>query len=86
MRFAGIDIGAERHMVAVLDEQGEVLCRSTPFGEDATGYARLHEVTHAHDVKSGGTRSSARDDNRDVQLLISEYVSTQDQVGTKHRN
>jgi hypothetical protein len=35
MRFAGIDIGAERHMVAVLDEQGEVLCRSSPFGEDA---------------------------------------------------
>jgi predicted NBD/HSP70 family sugar kinase len=28
MRFAGIDIGAERHMVAVLDEQGEVLYRS----------------------------------------------------------
>ena len=25
MRFVGIDIGAERHMVAVLDEQGEVL-------------------------------------------------------------
>ena len=38
MRFAGIDIGAERHVVAVLDEQGEVLCRSSPFGEDATGY------------------------------------------------
>ncbi len=37
MRFAGIDIGAERHMVAVLDEQGEVLCRSSPFGEDAVG-------------------------------------------------
>jgi transposase len=44
MRFAGIDIGAERHMVAVLDEQGEVLCRSSPFGEDATGYARLFEL------------------------------------------
>ena len=24
MRFVGIDIGSERHMVAVLDEQGEV--------------------------------------------------------------
>src|SRR4029077_10394825 len=44
MRFAGIDIGAERHMVAVLDEQGEVLCRSSPFGEDAPGYARLFEL------------------------------------------
>jgi hypothetical protein len=44
MRFAGIDIGAERHMVAVLDEQGEVLCRSSPFDEDASGYARLFEL------------------------------------------
>ena len=40
MRFAGIDIGAERHMVAVLDEQGEVLCRSSAFGEDSSGYIR----------------------------------------------
>jgi hypothetical protein len=44
MKCAGIDIGAERRMVAVLDEQGEVLCRSSPFGEDATGYARLFEL------------------------------------------
>lgn len=48
-RFAGIDIGAERHMVAVLDEQGEVLCRSSPFGEDAAGYARLFELLGAPD-------------------------------------
>ena len=44
MRFAEIDIGAERHVVAVLDEQGEVLCRSSPFGEDASGYTRLFEL------------------------------------------
>jgi transposase len=49
MRFAGIDIGAERHMVAVLDEQGEVLCRSSPFGEDASGYARLFELLGSPD-------------------------------------
>ena len=44
MRFAGIDIGAERHMVAMVDEQGEVLCRSSPFGEDSSGYAHLFEL------------------------------------------
>ena len=44
MRFAGIDVGAERHMVAMVGEQGEVLCRSSPFGEDASGYARLFEL------------------------------------------
>jgi hypothetical protein len=30
MRFAGIDVGAERHMVAMVGEDGEVLCRSSP--------------------------------------------------------
>jgi len=44
MRFAGIDVGAERHMVAMVDEEGEVLCRSSPFGEDASGYAHLFEL------------------------------------------
>src|SRR5215467_856376 len=44
MRFAGIDIGSELHMVAVLDEQGELLCRSSRFAEDAAGYERLFEV------------------------------------------
>lgn len=43
MRFAGIDVGSERHMVAVVDEEVRVLCRSSPFGEDASGYAQLWE-------------------------------------------
>jgi transposase len=44
MRFAGIDVGGERHMVAMVGEEGEVLCRSSPFGEDASGYAHLFEL------------------------------------------
>ena len=44
MRFAGIDVGAERHMVAVVDEESRVLCRSSPFGEDSSGYAHLFEL------------------------------------------
>ena len=44
MRFAGIDVGSERHMVAMVDEEGKVLCRSSPFGEDASGYAHLFEL------------------------------------------
>jgi transposase len=44
MRFAGIDVGAGRHMVAMVGEQSEVLCRSSPFGEDASGYAHLFEL------------------------------------------
>jgi predicted NBD/HSP70 family sugar kinase len=37
MRFAGIDIGGERHAVAVVDEAGAVLVKSTFFGEEAAG-------------------------------------------------
>jgi len=44
IRFAGIDIGSERHVVAVVNEQGEVLCRSSTFGEDTEGYVRLFEL------------------------------------------
>ena len=44
MRIAGIDVGSERHMVAMVGEQGEVLCRSSPFAEDASGYAHLFEL------------------------------------------
>jgi predicted NBD/HSP70 family sugar kinase len=35
MRFIGIDIGAERHMVAMVDESGAVLLRATSVTEDA---------------------------------------------------
>jgi transposase len=41
MRFAGIDIGAERHVVAVVDDTGATVTRSTQFSEDAGGYARV---------------------------------------------
>lgn len=44
MRFIGIDIGAESHVVAVVDEAGGVLVKSTPFSEDAEGYAKLRAL------------------------------------------
>jgi len=44
MRFAGIDVGAERYIVAVVDEESRVLCRPSPFSEDSSGYARLFEL------------------------------------------
>jgi transposase len=31
-------------MVAMVGEEGEVLCRSSPFGEDASGYSHLLEL------------------------------------------
>jgi transposase len=44
MRFAGIDVAAERHVAAMVDENGRVLCRPSSSGEEATGYARLFQL------------------------------------------
>jgi transposase len=44
MRFVGIDVAAERHVVAVVDESDRVLLKATPFTEDAEGYAKLFGV------------------------------------------
>ena len=41
MRYAGIDIGSERHVVAVVDERGEELAAPFGFGEEAQGYAQV---------------------------------------------
>ena len=44
MRYVGIDIGSEQHVVAIVDEAGAVLRAATKCAEDAAGYARLREV------------------------------------------
>ena len=44
MRFAGIDIGGDRHVVAVVDESGAVILKATAVTEDAPGYKRMLEV------------------------------------------
>jgi transposase len=41
MRFVGIDVAAERHVVATLDERQAVLLTPTAFTEDADGYHKL---------------------------------------------
>lgn len=41
MRFAGIDIASETHVVAVVDSEGAILVKATPFGEDSAGYQVL---------------------------------------------
>jgi transposase len=44
MRFVGIDIGGERHAVAIVNDDGALLVRSTLFGEDVFGYQRMREL------------------------------------------
>src|SRR5262249_13359941 len=41
MRCVGIDVAAERHVVAAVDESNQVLLKPTPFTEDAEGYQTL---------------------------------------------
>lgn len=41
MRFAGIDVGSQTHVVAIVGEEGKVLVKPTSFGEDAAGYEKL---------------------------------------------
>jgi len=43
MRFAGVDIASETHVVALVDEDGKVLVKPTAFTEDAAGYEKLFE-------------------------------------------
>ena len=38
MRFAGIDIASETHVLAMVNGDGDVEVKATPFGEDAAGY------------------------------------------------
>jgi transposase len=44
MRYVGIDIASETHVVGVVDAEGQMMAKATPFTEDASGYARLLEV------------------------------------------
>jgi len=41
MRYVGIDIASERHVVAAVDAGGELVLKPTAFGEDAGGYQKL---------------------------------------------
>lgn len=47
MRFAGIDIASETHVVAVVGANIEVAVKPTSFAEDAAGYQKLFEVLGA---------------------------------------
>ena len=41
MRFAGIDIASEKHVVAIVNADGAVELKATVFTEDAAGYEKV---------------------------------------------
>lgn len=47
MRFAGIDIASENHVVAVVDDEGTVVQKAVTFAEDETGYQKLFALLGA---------------------------------------
>lgn len=47
MRYAGIDVASEKHFIAVVDDDGGVVEKSTSFTEDVDGYAKLFRVLGA---------------------------------------
>jgi transposase len=44
MRFAGIDIASETHVLAIVTAEGAVALKATPFGEDAVGYEKVLDL------------------------------------------
>lgn len=44
MRFAGIDIASETHVLAMVAAEGAVELKATPFGEDAAGYQKALDL------------------------------------------
>ena len=44
MRYAGIDIAAETHVLAIVDADCVVQLKPTPFSEDAAGYQKVVEL------------------------------------------
>ncbi len=44
MKFIGIDIGSEKHVVAIVDRDGNVTRKPTEFREDEDGYAKLRSL------------------------------------------
>jgi transposase len=43
MRYIGIDIAAETHVLAIVSDEGQILRKPSSFEENAQGYARLWE-------------------------------------------
>ena len=51
MRYVGIDVGSEHHVVAAVDSDGAVAIKATRIAEDAEGYARLFALLDAAPVE-----------------------------------
>lgn len=44
MRYVGVDVASETHVVAAVDAESTIVLKSTPFTEDVGGYRKLFEL------------------------------------------
>ncbi len=73
MLVAGIDIGAEFHHVALVDEAETVVVKATPFAEDAAGYQKLFELLARAGARGGVALPLAPDRaQRELILVVME--------------
>ena len=64
MLVAGIDVGAELHHFAVVDETEKVVVKATSFAEDAAGYQKLFELLGRAGARGGAARHALSAERR----------------------
>jgi transposase len=73
MLVAGIDIGAEFHRVALVDEAVAVVVKATSFAEDAAGDQKLFELLARAGARGGADLPLAPDRaQRELILVVME--------------
>lgn len=70
MLVAGIDVGAELHHVAVVDEAETVVVKATSFAEDAAGYQKLFELLGRAGARGGADLPLAPASARSERTLV----------------
>jgi transposase len=70
MLVAGIDVGAEVHYVAVVDEAGVAVVKPTPFTEDLGGYQKLLELLARVSARGGEDLPLAPTSALRAQILV----------------
>jgi transposase len=70
MLVAGIDIGAEVHHVAVVDEAEAAIVKPTPFPENVSGYQKLLELLARAGARGGEDLPLAPASAQALQILV----------------
>lgn len=85
MRFGGIDIGKDKHWLAIVDSDGEVVMRARPFSADFEGHEALVRSLQKHEVELVALEATGHYwKNLFVRLVGETEVSLVDPSQTHH--